>query len=83
MVEIILEPMKKEHWPVVREIYQMGIDTGIATFESNAPEIDDWGKKFHEKCRLVALHDNVLVGWAGLQPVSIRKVYAGGAEETV
>jgi phosphinothricin acetyltransferase len=61
----------------------MGIDTGIATFESTAPEMELWNKKFHEKCRLVALIDDIVVGWAALQPVSTREVYAGVAEETV
>ena len=72
-----------EHWPSVQILYQMGIDTGIATFESKAPEMDDWDEKFHKKCRLVALIDDTVVGWAALQPVSKRDVYAGVAEETV
>jgi phosphinothricin acetyltransferase len=79
MADIILRSMEKEHWPSVQMIYQMGIDTGIATFEFKAPEMYDWDKK----CRLVALIDDTVVGWAALQPVSKRDVYAGVAEETV
>ena len=80
---IRIRPMTKEHWSDVKNIYQLGIDTGIATFESRAPEKDVWDIKFHKKCRLVALRDKHVVGWAALQPVSTRDVYAGVAEETV
>lgn len=83
MPNIILTTMQEEHWPDVKRIYQMGIDTGIATFESIAPEMNVWNKKFHKKCRLVALDNNCVIGWAALQPVSTREVYAGVAEETV
>ena len=75
--------MQKNHWPEVKKIYQMGIDTGLATFESTAPEMEIWDKKFHKKCRMVALINENVVGWAALQPVSMREVYAGVAEETV
>ncbi|WP_308215491.1 hypothetical protein [Sinobaca sp. H24] len=33
MVNIEIERLHKEHWPEVREIYEMGIQTGKATFE--------------------------------------------------
>lgn len=83
MVDIDISKMKKEHWPVVKEIYQLGIDTGIATFESTAPEMHVWNEKFLKKCRLVAIYDYKVIGWAALQPVSKREVYSGVAEETV
>ena len=33
-----IESMQPQHWPAVRAIYQAGIDTGHATFESRAPD---------------------------------------------
>lgn len=76
-------PFEKAHWPAVRKIYQDGIDTGIATFEDLAPDWNTWDRKYLDKCRIVAVDNNDLVGWAGLQMVSSREAYKGVAEETV
>ena len=75
--------MKNIHLEDVKRIYQAGIDTGIATFESSAPSPEEWDDKFHNNCRLVGIIDDKVIGWAALQPVSEREVYAGVAEETV
>lgn len=68
----------------VLAIYQAGIDTGHATFESEA---GDWshfdGGKLAEP-RLVAVDENdVVLGWAVLSPTSSRCVYGGVAEVTI
>ncbi|WP_313982465.1 arsenic resistance N-acetyltransferase ArsN2 [Xanthocytophaga flavus] len=72
-----------EDLPVVREIYQQGIDTHIATFETQAPDVETLDKKFLPVCRLVAEWDNKVVGWAMLSAVSTRDVYAGVAEVSI
>jgi L-amino acid N-acyltransferase YncA len=76
-------PMTKNHWPTVREIYLAGIATGNATFESQAPEWDEWDAKHLGFARLVAMHDREVKGWAALSAVSTRKVYRGVAENSV
>ncbi|HBY5585916.1 TPA: N-acetyltransferase, partial [Klebsiella pneumoniae] len=38
MAEIIIRKMHEEDWCAVREIYQEGIATGNATFQTAAPE---------------------------------------------
>lgn len=35
-MDISVEKMRDDDWPVVRAIYQEGIDTGNATFETEA-----------------------------------------------
>ena len=37
-------PMTQEHWEAVREIYQEGIATGNATFETSVPELERMGR---------------------------------------
>ena len=37
MGPLSIQPMRAQNWPDVRAIYQAGIDTGHATFESEAP----------------------------------------------
>src|SRR5690606_15000150 len=42
-----------------------------------------WYKKFNPKLLWVAVENNKVLGWAGLQPVSVRKVYEGVVEVTI
>lgn len=82
-IEIELRPMLGNDWPEVARIYKEGIDTGNATFQKEAPAVEDWDKAHVEKCRIVAVSNNVVVGWAALTMVSGRSVYAGVAEVSV
>jgi L-amino acid N-acyltransferase YncA len=70
-------------WQAVSEVYRAGLETGNATFETQVPDFDSWINKFHRQLLWVALIENEVVGWAGLQPVSPRKVYEGVAEVTI
>jgi L-amino acid N-acyltransferase YncA len=76
-------PMTPEHWETVRKIYQEGIATGNATFETSVPEWEEWDKRHLPSCRLVARADNKVLGWAALSPVSSRCVYGGVAEVSI
>lgn len=64
----------------VKEIYDAGIRTGIATFEPAAPDWSKWNKKFLPDCRLALLDKDQVIGWAALTRVSQREVYKGVAE---
>jgi len=76
--------MQAQHWPAVRAIYQAGIDTGHATFESRAPEsFEQWLIGHVPELCLVAVSGATAVGWAALGRVSSRSVYAGVADESV
>jgi L-amino acid N-acyltransferase YncA len=80
---MIIHPMQAEHWPRVAEIYQMGMDTKNATFESTTPSWDQWDSTHHSFARLVVIDNNDILGWAALAPVSKRQVYSGVAEVSV
>jgi phosphinothricin acetyltransferase len=72
------------HYEAVKEIYELGIATGNATFQTEAPSWEEWDKAHLSHCRLVALNDDGRVmGWVALTPVSGRCVYAGVAEVSV
>lgn len=66
--------------PAVLKIYQIGIDTGIATFETNAPTVEEWDKKFHPHLRYVYEDNKKILGWVSITPVSTREVYKGVGE---
>jgi phosphinothricin acetyltransferase len=75
--------MRATDWRAVRAIYLEGIATGNATFETAAPDWDQWDRAHHRFARLVARRDDEVVGWAALSPVSSRPVYAGVAEVSI
>lgn len=75
--------MKASHWPDVRTIYESGIATGNATFQTSAPSWEEWDKAHVDVCRLVAVENEQLLGWAALSRVSARSVYAGVAEVSI
>jgi L-amino acid N-acyltransferase YncA len=75
--------MRAEDWPAVLAIYEQGIATRQATFETASPGWDDWDAGHLAAPRLVAEEDGDVVGWAALSPVSPRPCYAGVAEGSV
>lgn len=75
--------MTADDWKNVSEIYRQGIETGNATFQQEIPTYTDWDNGHLNNCRIVAIKDNEVAGWAALTPVSGRCVYAGVAEVSV
>src|ERR1700678_4400600 len=83
MVNIKITALLPEHWPAVKTIYEEGIATGDATFQTGAPSWEEWNRSHLGHSRLVAIADGEVIGWAALTPVSGRCVYAGVAEISV
>lgn len=76
--------MEKLHYPEVKDIYELGIATGNATFQTEAPSWEEWDKSHLKDDRLVATDGKGhVIGWAALTPVSGRCVYAGVAEVSI
>lgn len=75
--------MLPEHYPAVRRIYEEGLATGIATFETQSLDWEAWDKKYLPVCRLVAMLVGEVVGWAALTPYSKREVYRGVGEVAI
>ena len=71
------------HWPAVKAIYESGLATGNATFQTSAPTWEEWDSAHFKHSRLIAVQDNQVLAWAALTPVSSRCVYAGVAEVSV
>jgi L-amino acid N-acyltransferase YncA len=78
-----IDSMLPADWFAVREIYLAGIATRQSTFETQAPAWEAWNASHLSFARLVARQDETVVGWAALNPVSSRHVYAGVAEVSV
>jgi phosphinothricin acetyltransferase len=81
--EVRIRPLEPSDWPAVARIYDEGIRTGDATFETEVPSWEAWDEAHLADQRLVAELDGQVVGWAALLSVSRRPVYRGVVEESV
>lgn len=79
---ITIRDLRPADWPEVAAIYEAGIRTGDATFETEVPPWETWDES-HRRQRVVAVEEGRVVGWAALSPVSDRCCYAGVAENGV
>jgi phosphinothricin acetyltransferase len=82
-MSIQIRAMTGADWAPVRAIYAEGIATGNATFETNAPDWEQWDAGHLPFARLVATDGEVVAAWAALSAVSRREVYRGVAEVSV
>jgi L-amino acid N-acyltransferase YncA len=80
---MVIVSMLPTHWEAVKTIYEEGIATGNATFQTSAPGWEEWDAAHLPTARLVAVENDTVLGWAALTPVSGRCVYAGVAEVSV
>ncbi|GLC89066.1 GNAT family N-acetyltransferase [Lysinibacillus piscis] len=77
MDKLIIRKMEQKDLKEVLAIYKEGIDTGMATFETNVPSEQIWDEGHHATLRFVAEENNRVVGWIAISLVSTRKVYSG------
>jgi phosphinothricin acetyltransferase len=82
---VAIRPMTKADADAVLAIYQSGIETGHATFETAAPDWAAFDRSRLPEHRFVAADPATgqVIGWAALSMVSERCVYAGVAENSV
>jgi L-amino acid N-acyltransferase YncA len=81
-VDIAVRDLRPEDWPQVAAIYEDGIRTGNATFETGVPSWEAWDAG-HSEHRLVAEIEGKVAGWAALSLYSDRCCYRGVAENSV
>ncbi|SDK68818.1 L-amino acid N-acyltransferase YncA [Actinopolyspora mzabensis] len=81
--DVTVRAMSPSDWPAVRRVYAEGIETGIATFETEVPDEAALDAKWLPGHRWVATIGDTVVGWATASPTSSRECYAGVAETTV
>jgi len=79
---VTIRDLRPDDWPAVRTIYEEGIRSGDATFETETPSWERWGAA-HPELRIVAERDGSVVGWAALSPASARHCYRGVGEVSV
>jgi L-amino acid N-acyltransferase YncA len=81
---VLIAPMRACHASQVLAIYQAGIDEGNATFETKAPDWDEFSAARLPDHRFVAVdEDGAVLGWVAVSAVSSRCAYAGVVEHSV
>lgn len=78
--DILIRPMSKQDYPRVAEIYCQGIQQGDATYQTEAPDFETFDQYRLTDCRLVAVHNQKVIGWVALTPFSSLSVFSGVAE---
>ena len=68
-MEISVGTMSADEWPSVQAVYAEGLATGIASFNSDVPEWDEWDEDHLEIGRITAKSGDEVVGWAALSSV--------------
>ena len=78
-----ITPWASSYASAILEIYQHGIDTGNATFETSVPSWEKVDERFLPHTRLAAVENDQVLGWAAIGSVSSRDCYRGVAEVTI
>ncbi|MDZ7613517.1 MAG: N-acetyltransferase family protein [Flavobacteriaceae bacterium] len=75
--------IEEGNYSEVAAIYEEGIRTGMATFETQVPDWQTWNKAHLEIGRTALIEQGHLLAWGALAPVSNRYAYRGVAEISV
>ncbi|HEX3923326.1 MAG TPA: GNAT family N-acetyltransferase [Streptosporangiaceae bacterium] len=81
---ILIRPMRPADAAGVLAVYQAGLDSGNASFETAAPAWEEFDRARLRLHRHVATgRDGEVLGWTAASTVSDRCVYAGVVEHSV
>ncbi|MGI5169886.1 N-acetyltransferase family protein [Spirillospora sp. CA-253888] len=80
---VVIRAMRPEDADQVLTIYQQGLDTGHAGFETTAPTWAEFDSAKLARHRHVAADGSAVLGWIAAARISDRSCYAGVVEHTV
>lgn len=83
MTKPYIRAMQEEDYPAIQTIYQEGILTKNATFQTEVMPYNEWNKKYLSVCRLVVVLEDEVIGFAALLPFSSMASYQGVAEISI
>jgi L-amino acid N-acyltransferase YncA/DNA-binding transcriptional ArsR family regulator len=81
--DVTTRPVTDDDMPAVLAIYDEGLATRNATFETRLPTAKQLRAKWLPGMAWVAELDGDVVGWTAVMPVSARECYAGVGETSV
>lgn len=81
-----LRPIRPEDYRQVRNIYEMGLESGHATYETTAPTWEQFTRSKIMETVFVAVDNEdpeKLLGWVSAAPISSRSVFHGVVENSI
>lgn len=81
-----LRPIRPTDYPQVRHIYEMGLESGHATYETKAPTWEQFVNKKIMETVFVAVEkedDSKVIGWVSAASASSRSVFHGVVEDSI
>lgn len=81
-----IRPIRESDFSQVRAIYELGLETGHATYERKAPTWQQFNRTKVMETVYVAVEDSdpdLVLGWVSAAPVSNRPVFHGVVEDSV
>lgn len=84
--DFTLRPIRPEDYPQVREIYELGLTSGHASYESKGQSWEEFRSKKIIETVFVAVDsedDSRVVGWVAAAKASTRSVFHGVVEDSI
>ncbi len=84
--DYVLRPFRASDYPQMRAIYEMGLNTGHATYETQAATLEQFTQAKILPSVFVAVEaddDSKVLGWVSAAPISSRSVFHGVVEDSI
>ncbi len=81
-----IRQLQESDYPQVKDIYEIGLDTGHASWEHEAPEWEIFRQLKRLELCYVAISDedpDKVLAWASAAPVSKRDIFSGVIEDSI
>lgn len=79
----MIRSLTEHDWPAIREIYQHGINSRMATFETTLPSKEEWFSNGVTGTFLAYAEKGEVFGFAKIIPISKRACYSGVGEVSI
>ena len=84
--DFVLRPFRLEDYPQMKAIYEQGLETGHATYETKALTLEQFQRSKIAASVFVAVEaddDSKILGWVSAAPISSRSVFHGVVEDSI
>lgn len=81
-----IRPFRTEDYPQMQHIYEVGLNTGHATYETKAMTLEQFNRSKIMSTVHVAVEaddDSKVIGWVSAAPISSRSVFHGVVEDSI
>ncbi|GGG78225.1 GNAT family N-acetyltransferase [Corynebacterium pelargi] len=84
--DFVIRPLRRADFGQVQQIYLLGLETGNASYEVEAPSWERFSKAKIPESLYVAVeadNDEKVIGWVAAAPISTRSVFHGVVEDSI